>query len=140
MKKDSAKGFIEEFKQFAVKGNAVDLAVGVVIGAAFGKIVTSLVNDIIMPPVSALTGGVDFAKYAVTLKEGTDAATTITLNYGAFAQNIVDFLIVALSIFVAIKYMNKLQRKEEEAPVEEASAEPAEDTVLLREIRDALKK
>jgi large conductance mechanosensitive channel len=134
------KTFIEEFKAFAIKGNAVDLAVGVIIGAAFGKIVTSLVNDMIMPPISVVTGGVDFKKYSVTLKEGIDGVASITLNYGAFLQNIFDFVIVAVSIFVAIKYMNKLQRAEEKKPEKEKVKTPSEDIILLREIRDALKK
>lgn len=140
MSKQEKRTFIEEFKAFAIKGNAVDLAVGVIIGAAFGKIVTSLVTDIIMPPISVVTGGVDFNKYSWVLKQGTDAATTITLNYGAFLQNIFDFIIVALSIFVAIKYVNKMQRKEEEKPAEEKVTTPSEEVVLLREIRDSLKK
>lgn len=131
---------MEEFKEFAIKGNAVDLAVGVIIGAAFGKIVTSLVNDIIMPPISVVTGGVDFSKYVITLSSDPVSSEVITLNYGAFLQNIFDFLIVAISIFMVIKYMNKLQRKEEEKPAEEIVTPPSEQVVLLTEIRDLLKK
>lgn len=140
MPKTEKRTFIEEFKAFAIKGNAVDLAVGVIIGAAFGKIVTSLVNDMIMPPISVVTGGVDFHKYAWVLKQGSDATTTITLNYGAFLQNIFDFVVVAMSIFVAVKYMNKLQRKEEEKPEKEKVVTPSEEVLLLREIRDTLNK
>jgi large conductance mechanosensitive channel len=126
--------FIEEFKKFAFKGNVVDMAVGVVIGGAFGKIVTSLVNDIIMPAISLITGKVNLAEMAYILEEGE---TPIVLGYGAFLQNIVDFFIIALSIFVVIKLMAKAQRKKEEEPP--APPAPSNEEVLLAEIRDLLK-
>jgi large conductance mechanosensitive channel len=137
---EKKKTLIDEFKAFAIKGNAVDLAVGVIIGAAFGKIVTSLVSDIIMPPLTIITGGIDFSTYQLILKQGVDEASTITLNYGMFFQNIFDFLIVAAAIFFAIKYMNKLQRAEESKPEKEKVTTPSEEVLLLREIRDSLKK
>lgn len=135
-------GMVSEFKEFAMRGNVVDLAVGVVIGAAFGKIVSSLVNDVIMPLVGFLVGGVDFGDLAITLKEASvDAAgaevPAVLIKYGAFLQTIVDFLIIAFAIFVAVKVMNSLKRKEEAAPA--APAEPSEEVKLLTEIRDALK-
>ena len=142
-------GFIKEFKEFAMKGNVMDMAVGVIIGGAFGKIVTSLVNDIIMPPVAALVGNAQFSKLSVTLKGAVaeelddagnlihEASDAITLNYGMFVQNIVDFLIVAFCIFLAIKAINKLTKKKEE-PAPEAPAGPTQEE-LLAEIRDLLK-
>jgi large conductance mechanosensitive channel len=129
---------LEEFKKFAMKGNVVDLAVGVVIGGAFGKIVTSLVNDIIMPPIGYITGGVDFSSLAITLKDAVGDTPAVTIGYGAFLNNVIDFLIVAFSIFLVIKAMNKMKKKEEEKPAE--PAKPSEEVVLLQEIRDALKK
>ena len=144
--------FIQEFKDFAMRGNVVDMAVGVIIGGAFGKIVTSVVNDIIMPPIAMLMGNVNFADLAVTLKEAQPemvneageviqkATEAITLNYGAFIQTCIDFLIVAFCIFLLIKAMNKM-KKEEEAPAPEPAAEPepTKEEVLLTEIRDLLK-
>ena len=127
--------FIEDFKKFAFKGNVVDMAVGVVIGGAFGKIVTSLVNNIIMPAISMVTGNINLAEMAYVLEEGE---TPIVLGYGAFLQNIVDFFIIALSIFVVIKLMAKAQRKKEEEPP--APPAPSNEEVLLTEIRDLLKK
>ena len=121
--------FLNEFKQFAMRGNVLDMAVGIIIGGAFGKIVSSLVSDIIMPPLGLLIGGVNFTQLAITLKEG------VTINYGNFIQIIFDFLIVAFSIFLVIKLVNSLQRKKEEAP-----AEPSDEIKLLTEIRDLLKK
>lgn len=140
---------IKEFKEFAIKGNAVDMAVGIVIGGAFGKIVSSLVNDVIMPPIGRLLGGIDFtslfinlgAENFATLAEAK-AAGAPTLNYGSFIQAVVDFIIVAFAIFSMIKAMNMMRKKEAAQP-SEALAEPpppTEDIVLLREIRDALKK
>lgn len=136
-------GFIKEFKEFAMKGNVMDMAVGVIIGGAFGKIVSSLVDDVIMPLVGKLTGGVDFANlfYALdgkeyaTLEQAKEA--TATFAYGSFIQNIIDFLIIALCIFLMIKAMNKLTKKKEEEP---APAEPSNEEKLLGEIRDLLKK
>jgi large conductance mechanosensitive channel len=137
--------FVKEFKEFAMRGNVVDLAVGVVIGAAFGKIVTSLVQDVIMPPLGALMGGVDFKQLFIdlsgqgfaTLAEAEKAGVPL-IKYGAFIQTIVDFTIIAFAIFVAVKAINKLKRQEEAAPAEPPPT--PEEIVLLREIRDALKK
>ena len=136
-------GMVSEFKEFAMRGNVVDLAVGVVIGAAFGKIVASLVNDIIMPMVGYIVGGVNFNELAFELKPASvDAAgaevAAVLVKYGAFIQTIVDFLIIAFAIFVAVKVINTLKRKQEEAPA--APAEPSEEVKLLTEIRDALKR
>ena len=136
-----------EFREFAVRGNVVDMAVGIIIGAAFGRIVDSLVKDLIMPPVGLLLGNVDFANLFVVLKEGTTAgpyltvdaaqeAGAVTLNYGAFINNIVSFLIVAFAVFLLVRAINRLRRKQQENPAE--APPPAEDVVLLREIRDAL--
>jgi large conductance mechanosensitive channel len=130
-------GMLKEFKEFAVKGNMIDMAVGIIIGAAFGKVVSSLVKDVLMPPLGILIGGVDFTDLAFTLKAAADGAEAVTLNYGAFIQTIVDFLIVAFAIFVAIKVINTLKRQEEEAPA--APAKPSTEELLLTEIRDLLK-
>jgi len=127
--------FIKEFKQFAMKGNVVDLAVGVIIGAAFGKIVSSLVADIIMPLLGLLVGGVDFSKLRINLGSPVDGAKAATLNYGMFIQTIFDFCIVAFAIFLFVKLMNRLKR--EEPP--HAATKP-EDVLLLQEIRDLLKE
>ena len=130
-------GFISEFKEFAMKGNVLDMAVGVIIGGAFGKIVSSLVDDILMPLVGVVTGNVDFTKLEFAFGEGDLAAT---LKYGNFIQNTVDFLIVAFCIFIMLKGINKLNRKKEEpAPEPEAPAGPTQEE-LLAEIRDLLKK
>lgn len=129
------KNLLNEFKSFAMKGNVIDLAVGVVIGTAFGKIVSSLVTDIIMPPIGAITGGIDFSDKVLTLKKATEAVPAVTLNYGMFLNNIISFLIVAFAIFVVIKQLNRFKKKEEAKPV----ATP-EEIVLLREIRDSVKK
>lgn len=134
--------FIKEFKEFAMRGNVVDMAVGVVIGGAFGKIVSSLVADVIMPFVSVMTGGINFTDWKFVLKQavtegGQVVAPEVTLNYGIFIQVIFDFLLIAMSIFLVIKAINKFKKKEEEVP---APAEPSEDILLLREIRDSLKK
>ncbi len=137
--------FIQEFKEFAVRGNVIDLAVGVVIGGAFGKIVDSLVKDIVMPPIGAMMGGVDFKQLYLNLGdtayESLDAAEKAgapLIKYGAFINNLVDFTIIAFAIFVAVKAINKLKR-EKPAPAP-APAAPPEDVLLLREIRDSLKK
>ena len=138
--------FIQDFKAFALKGNVVDMAVGVIIGGAFGKIVTSVVNNIIMPPIGVVTGGVDFTDLKVTLKEAvvegeTVVSEAVTLNYGQFIQDVVDFLIIAFCIFLMIKGIAKLTRKkEEEAAAEPApEPEPSAEEKLLTEIRDLLK-
>ncbi len=132
--------FVQEFKEFALKGNVVDMAVGVIIGGAFGKIVSSLVNDIIMPPIGVLTGGVDFKDLKTVLVEATEEAEAVTLNWGMFVQNVIDFLIIALSIFCIIKMMTKLSKKKEEPAPAPAEPEPTKEEVLLTEIRDLLKK
>jgi len=131
-------GMIQEFKEFAVKGNVMDMAVGIIIGAAFGKIVSSFVADVIMPPIGLLLGGVDFSDLAVTLKEAVGEQPAVTLNYGLFIQTIIDFTIVAFAIFIAVKAINSLKRKEEEAPA--APPAPSNEEVLLTEIRDLLKQ
>lgn len=135
-------GFIKEFKEFAMRGNVMDMAVGIVIGGAFGKIVSSLVADVVMPAVGVLVGGVNFTDLKVLLKEavvegGETVVPAVTLNYGVFIQEIFDFIIIAFAIFVMIKALNSLKRKKEEpAPAPEA---PPADVVLLEEIRDLLK-
>lgn len=126
---------LQEFKKFALKGNVMDMAVGVIIGAAFGKIVSSFVSDVIMPPIGVLTGGVNFDGLFLTLKKATETTTAVTLNYGMFLNAVIDFLIISFVIFIAIKQINKLRKKEEEKPVV-----PSEEILLLREIRDSLKK
>lgn len=139
-------GMLKEFKEFAVKGNVIDLAVGVIIGAAFGKIVTSLVNDVIMPPVGLALGGMDFKDLALTLKEaemnaaGEVAVAAVTINYGMFIQNVIDFIIVAFIIFLAIKGVNKMNSKEEKKEAAAPPPAPPKSEVLLEEIRDLLKK
>lgn len=131
------KKFIQEFKQFAFKGNVFDMAIGVVIGGAFSKIVTSMVSDIIMPLVSMVTGSTSFASMSLVIGTNADG-TANTLNYGMFIQNVVDFLIVAFCIFVCIKLISKAKRKEEK--VEETTPAPDPQLVLLEEIRDLLKE
>jgi large conductance mechanosensitive channel len=132
-------GMMKEFKEFAIRGNAVDMAVGIVIGAAFGKIISSLVSDVIMPPVGLLTGGMDFAEQSVVLKEAVEGgAEAVTLNYGLFANHVIDFVIVAFAIFMVVKAMNAAKKKEEAAPA--APPKPSNEEVLLSEIRDLLKK
>ena len=126
-----------EFKKFAMRGNVVDMAVGIVIGGAFGKIVSSFVADVLMPPIGIALGGVDFTDLAITLKEGTAEAEAVMLNYGSFIQSVVDFLIIAFAIFMVVKAMNSMQKKEEEAPAK--PPEPSKEEVLLTEIRDALR-
>lgn len=139
---------IKEFKEFAMRGNVIDMAVGVVIGAAFGKIISSLVDDIIMPLVGVATGGINFTDYKFVIQKAIVDGTTqevikpeVTLNWGTWIQTVVDFLIVAFCIFVAIKAINQLKRKQEEpAPEPEAAPEPTKEEVLLTEIRDILKE
>ena len=141
------KKFFEEFKAFAMRGNVIDMAVGVVIGGAFGKITTSLVNDIIMPLISMITGGVDFSDWKWVLKEavlnadGTEAAAAVAVNFGSLISVILDFIIIAFSIFCMIKALNKLQRKKAEEPAAPpAPPEPSAEEKLLTEIRDLLKE
>ncbi len=131
-------GMLKEFKTFAMRGNVVDMAVGIIIGAAFGKIVSSLVADLIMPPIGVLLGGVDFSNLAITIKAAADGGAAVTLNYGKFIQTVVDFVIIAFSIFMIIKAMNAFKKKEIEAPAEPPA--PPREEVLLTEIRDLLKQ
>lgn len=128
---------IKEFREFAMRGNVVDLAVGVIIGAAFGKIVSSLVADIIMPPLGLLIGGIDFKQFAVTLRAAQGDIPAVVMHYGVFIQNIIDFVIVAFAIFMAIKLINQFNRKKEEPT---AAPAPTKEEVLLTEIRDLLKE
>ncbi len=136
--------FLNEFKQFAMRGNVIDLAVGVIIGAAFGKITNSLVGDIIMPPIGVLVGGVNFTDLVITLKQASVSATgevipAVTINYGSFIQTVIDFLIIAFTIFIFIKLINKLNRqKPKETPATPPT--PPADVQLLTEIRDLLKQ
>ncbi len=131
-------GMAQEFKAFAMRGNVVDMAVGIIIGGAFGKIVSSFVGDVLMPPIGLLLGGVDFSNLAVTLKEATADAEAVTVKYGVFVNTVLDFLIVAFAIFMVIKLMNAAKKKEEEAP--KPPPEPSKEEVLLTEIRDALRQ
>ena len=136
---------LKEFKEFAMRGNVMDMAIGIIIGAAFGKIVSSFVNDVLMPPIGMLMGGVNFNELFYTLS-GEQAATlaaakeagAVTINYGTFIQTVIDFIIIAFVIFLVIKAMNNAKRKEEEAPKEPPA--PPKEQVLLEEIRDLLKK
>jgi large conductance mechanosensitive channel len=132
--------FVQEFKQFAMRGNVIDLAVGVIIGGAFGKITTSMVNDILMPPIGVLVGGIDFKEFKLVIKAATDQAPAVTINYGAFLNTLIDFAIVAFALFLVIKAintMNNLKRKEDARTA--AATPPPADIVLLTEIRDLLK-
>ena len=128
---------LSEFKAFAVKGNVVDMAVGIIIGAAFGKIVSSFVGDVIMPPIGLLIGGVDFTDLAITLKAAEGTAPAVMLSYGKFIQTVLDFVIVAFAIFMGVKVINRLKREEAAAPAEPPA--PTKDQELLTEIRDLLK-
>ena len=130
------KKFLEDFKKFALKGNVIDMAVGVIVGTAFNKIVTSLVNDVVMPTLSIFTGKVNLADLAYVVDTGNPEAL-ITIKYGAFLQNVVDFLIIAMTIFVVVRVMGNLQRKKEEAP--KPAPKPSNEEVLLTEIRDILR-
>lgn len=136
-------GMLQEFKEFAMKGNVVDMAVGVIIGSAFGKIVTSVVADVIMPPIGVLLGGVNFSDLAVTIKEAGKAAdgtaiAAVAINYGKFVQTVIDFTIVAGAVFLMIKILGSFKKKVEEAPA--APPAPTNEEVLLAEIRDLLKQ
>lgn len=129
---------LKEFKEFAVKGNVIDMAVGIIVGAAFGKIVSSFVADVVTPPIGLLLGGVDFSNLAITLKAAADGLPAVVLNYGKFIQTVVDFTIIAFAIFMAIKAINTMKRKEEAAPA--TPPEPTKEEQLLTEIRDLLKE
>ena len=130
-------GMAKEFKEFAMKGNMMDMAIGIVIGAAFGKIVSSAVADVLMPPLGLLLGGVNFTSLKLTLKGAVGETAAVTLNYGAFLQTVVDFVIVAFAIFLMIKGINSMRKKQKEAPA--APAPPPNQEILLAEIRDLLK-
>ncbi len=147
------KGFIEEFKEFISRGNVLDMAIGVIIGGAFGKITSSLVNDVIMPVVSILTGGIEFKNWKIVLKEAVvnadgviDATTEVAINFGALVATIIDFIIIAFTVFIIIKLVNRFKNKlikeaeDKEKEEEETEPEPSEEVKLLTEIRDALKK
>lgn len=131
-------GLIKEFKEFALRGNVIDLAVAVIIGGAFGKIVSSFVADVLMPPIGLILGGVDFSDLAIVLKEAVGEEPAVLLSYGKFTQSVVDFLIIAFAIFMAIRVVNNLSKKKEEAPAP-APPEPTKEELLLTEIRDILK-
>jgi large conductance mechanosensitive channel len=133
--KEYAMSFAQDFKAFIMRGNVVDLAVAVVIGGAFGKIVTSLVNDVIMPPIGWITGGIDFSNLKWIIQDSPDPAKVVAINYGTFINTIITFLIIALAIFIVIRMLERAMPKKPEAP-----AEPAPDLVLLTEIRDLLKQ
>jgi large conductance mechanosensitive channel len=128
---------MKEFKEFAIKGNVIDMAVGIIIGAAFGKIVSSFVGDVIMPPIGVLVGGVDFANLTFILREAVDKNPAVVISYGKFIQTVVDFTIVAFAIFMAVKAINSLKKQEAAAPA--APAAPSNEELLLAEIRDLLK-
>lgn len=131
-------GFIKEFKEFSIKGNVIDMAIGIVLGGAFGKIVSSFVEDVIMPPIGILMGGVDFKSLAITLKESVGGAPAVTLNYGKFIQTTIDFVIIALAIFIVIRAINSMRRAQEAAPAPPPA--PSNEETLLTEIRDLLKR
>ncbi len=129
---------MKEFKQFAMKGNVIDMAVGIVIGGAFGKIVSSLVQDVIMPPIGVLLSGVDFTQLGFQIKEATDVSEAVIIKYGMFLNTVIEFVIIAFAIFMVIKGINSMKKKEEAAPA--APPAPSKEEVLLGEIRDLLKK
>jgi len=129
---------LQEFKQFAMRGNVMDLAIGIIIGGAFGKIVSSFVADVIMPPIGILLGGVDFSNLAITLKEGSEGVEPVLLKYGMFINTIIDFVIIAFAIFMVIKAINSMKKKEEEKPA--APPAPTKSEILLEEIRNELRK
>jgi len=129
---------MKEFKHFAMRGNVMDMAIGIIIGAAFGKIVSSIVSDVIMPPIGMLLGGVDFSTLALTLKAGTEGVEPVLIKYGVFLNTVIDFVIIAFAIFMVIKAMNTMKKKEEEKPA--APPAPSKEEVLLAEIRDELRK
>ncbi|CAM3876498.1 large-conductance mechanosensitive channel protein MscL [Rheinheimera salexigens] len=129
---------LQDFKTFALRGNVIDMAVGIIIGVAFGKIVSSFVNDVIMPPIGVMLGGVNFTNLAVVIQQETATQAEVLIRYGAFIQTIIDFLIIALAVFAGITAMNSMKKKEEAKP--DTPAPVPEEVVLLREIRDAVKK
>ena len=129
---------MKEFRDFAMRGNVVDMAVGIVIGAAFGKIVSSFVNDVLMPPIGLALGGTDFSNLVITLKEASGDIAAVTMNYGSFLQTVIDFIIIAFAIFMVVKAMNRMKKKEEAKPA--APPQPSAEEKLLAEIRDLLQK
>lgn len=131
-------GMVKEFKEFAIRGNVVDMAIGIVIGAAFGKIVSAFVANVLMPPIGVLLGGVDFASLMIVLKEATAETEAVAISYGVFFNTVIDFIIIAFAIFLVIKGMNKMKKKEEEKPAE--PPKPSKEEILLTEIRDELRK
>lgn len=143
--KEKTKGFLAEFKAFAMRGNVIDMAVGVVIGGAFGKITTSIVNDIIMPAISMLTGGINFNDWKWVLKEavvenGEEIAAAVSINFGSLISTILDFIIIAFAVFCMVKAINSLHRKKETPAEPPAPPEPSKEELLLTEIRDLLKE
>ncbi|MBU2649374.1 MAG: large-conductance mechanosensitive channel protein MscL [Bacteroidetes bacterium] len=130
--------FMKEFKAFAMRGNVIDMAVGIVIGAAFGKIVSSFVGDVLMPPIGLLVGNIDFSEIAIVLRQANGDIPSVSMNLGVFINTLIDFIIVAFAIFLVIKGMNKMQKKEEAKPAPPPA--PSKEEVLLTEIRDLLKK
>ncbi len=140
--KGAHMGLLAEFKEFAVKGNVVDMAVGIIVGAAFGKIVSSFVSDVVMPPIGLLLGGVNFNELALVLKAAQGETAAVAIRYGAFLQTVFDFVIIAFAIFIAVKAMNtfKRLREEEQAPAAAVAAEPSDEVKLLTEIRDLMAK
>ena len=140
MKGDFLMSFFKEFKEFALKGNVIDMAVGIVIGGAFGKITTSLVENIIMPPIGVLIGGVNFKDLGITIKQAVGDTPAVVIKYGEFINKVLEFIIIAFAIFVVIKFINKLRKKEEAVPPPPPPPpEPGKEEVLLTEIRDLLK-
>ncbi len=131
---------LKEFKEFAVKGNVIDMAVGIIIGAAFGKVVSSVVSDIIMPPIGLLIGGIDFSKLAITLQAASEGTEAVVISYGKFVQTAVDFTIIAFAIFMMIKGINRLKRQEAAKEVPPVEPVPTKEELLLTEIRDLLKE
>jgi large conductance mechanosensitive channel len=129
---------LQEFKQFAMRGNVMDMAIGIIIGAAFGKIISSIVGDVIMPLIGLLLGGVDFSNLAITLKEGSEGVQPVLLKYGVFINTVIDFLIIAFAIFMVVKGINSMKKKEEEKPA--APPAPTKSEILLEEIRNELRK
>jgi large conductance mechanosensitive channel len=129
---------MQEFKKFAMRGNVMDMAIGIIIGAAFGKIVSSIVADVIMPPIGLLLGGVDFSNLSITLREGAEGVEPVLLKYGVFINTVIDFVIIAFAIFMVVKGMNAMKKKEEEKPA--APPAPTKSELLLAEIRDELRK
>jgi large conductance mechanosensitive channel len=136
--KEDDMSIMKEFKEFAVRGNVVDMAVGIIIGAAFGKIVSSVVGDVIMPPIGLIVGGMDFSKLVLTLKQASGDAAPVVISYGKFIQSVVDFTIVVFAVFMLIKAINALKKKQEAAPAPPPA--PSKEEVLLSEIRDILKE